>query len=170
MARRDLGYSEPIRRLLFCVALVVALPTTFTGPAHAQDDGVFIDPSGPTAKEYEIPLEAERRRGEGSARGNADVQRSDPVPGGADPAPPPTRFGRGVTPDVARSQTSTGSGTASRTDAAQAKGAGGAGLPAVARLERQGSSPTWSMLLVAAAILGLALAGVEIRRRRSLRP
>ena len=158
-----------MRRLLLCVALVLALPTAFCAPAAAQDDGVFIDPDGPTAREYEIPLEAERRRGDGSARGTVDVQRSDPVAGGVVSAPPAARFGRGVTPDVARAQTSARGAGSSGADGGPAGPSTGPGLPAVARLERQTSSPTWSMLIAAVAILGLALAGVLIRRHREAR-
>lgn len=166
-----LRYSQQMGRRLLCVALAVALPTASVGSAQAQDDRVFVDPEGPTAREYAIPLDAERRRADGSARGNVDVPRSDPVPGGVDAGSPAPRFGQGVTPAVARSQEAAGAQRSSDPDGTQAgrKHSAGAGLPAVARLERQESSPTVTMLTLAALILGLGLAGGLIRRRQSPR-
>ena len=92
-----------MRRLPACVALAFALVTAPCATAQAQRDGISIDPNGPTAREYEIPLEAERRRGDAAVRGGAEVRRSDPVPGDA-AAPAAPLFGRGVTPQAARSQ------------------------------------------------------------------
>ena len=51
-------------------------------PALAQDEGVFIDPDSPSGKEYEIPLEAERRQADPAQERGAPVQhgaRSSPL-------------------------------------------------------------------------------------------
>lgn len=158
-----------MRRLPACVALAFALVTAPCATAQAQRDGISIDPNGPTAREYEIPLEAERRRGDAAVRGGAEVRRSDPVPGDA-AAPAAPLFGRGVTPQAARSQRArVREGSAPDATGAEDERASGAGLPSVARLERQASSPDRSMLMAGGAILALGLAGGVLRRRLSLR-
>src|SRR5687768_11458346 len=97
-----------MRRLLACVALALVLVIALSATAQAQRDGIFIDPNGPTAREYEIPLAAERRRGANSVPAGAHVQRSDPVPGDVAAGPAEELFGRGVTPQSARSQRARG--------------------------------------------------------------
>ena len=62
------------------VAALVSL--TFAAPAAAQEEGVFIDPGSPSAKEYAIPLEAERRQADPGQEPSAGVQqgsRSSPI-------------------------------------------------------------------------------------------
>ena len=57
-------------------------------PAHAQDPGVIIDPGAPSAKEYALPFESERRQ-------------ADPEQGASAPVVPGARssptFGEGIT-------------------------------------------------------------------------
>lgn len=156
-----------MRRFLACAGWVVVLATALTAPAQAQRDGIFIDPDGPTAREYEIPLEAERRRVEGIVRGGAGVRRADPVAGDADAGPTADLFGRGVTPQVARSQRAHAPERASKQREGEDEPASGAGLPSVARLERQESSPDTSMLIAGGGILALGFAGGLLRRRLS---
>jgi hypothetical protein len=45
----------------------------FSGPAFAQEDGVFIDPDSPSAKEYSLPLESERRQADPSQEPGASI-------------------------------------------------------------------------------------------------
>jgi hypothetical protein len=54
----------------------------FAAPALAQDDGVYIDPDSPSAKEYSIPLESERRQadpGHDPQAGTVQGERSSPI-------------------------------------------------------------------------------------------
>ncbi|HEV2776018.1 MAG TPA: hypothetical protein VGV90_10540 [Solirubrobacteraceae bacterium] len=156
-----------MRRFLACAAWAVVLATGLSAPAQAQRDGIFIDPDGPTAREYEIPLEAERRRIDGLAGRGAGVRRADPVAGDADAGPAAELFGRGVTPRGARSQRARVPERSSNRPKAADEPASAAGLPSVARLERQQSSPDTSMLIAGGAILGLGLIGGLLRRRLS---
>lgn len=156
-----------MRRFWACAALAAVLAAALSAPAQAQRDGIFIDPDGPTAREYEIPLEAERRRVDGLATGGADIRRADPVAGDADAGPAAELFGRGVTPQVARSQRARIPEPSSNGPEAADEPTSSAGLPFVARLERQGSSPDMSMLIAGGGILALGLVGVLLRRRLS---
>src|SRR3712207_6668800 len=73
----------PALRALAAMASVIAMLLAPAG-ALAQDDGVFIDPDSPSAKEYEIPTESARREASG---------RKGKVKSGARDAP---LFGEGI--------------------------------------------------------------------------
>jgi hypothetical protein len=54
----------------------------FAAPAPDQQDGVFIDPDSPSAKEYAIPLESERRQADPGREPEAGIvqgERSSPI-------------------------------------------------------------------------------------------
>jgi hypothetical protein len=62
--------------------LTVLASLMLAPPAEAQDEGVFIDPDSPSAKEYKLPLESERRQADpGQEPGAGIVQgsRSSPI-------------------------------------------------------------------------------------------
>jgi hypothetical protein len=81
----------------FCVAAVAALSSfVFAQAAFGQEDGVFVDPDSPSAKQYSIPLERERREADPSQEPGAGVQqgaRTSPLFGagieGVERAAPP---------------------------------------------------------------------------------
>jgi hypothetical protein len=69
-------------RFLRIGGLAVLAALTFAAPAAAQEEGVFIDPGSPSAKEYDIPLEAERRQADPGRDPGAGIQqgsRSSPI-------------------------------------------------------------------------------------------
>jgi hypothetical protein len=55
-------------RRLALVPLVVALLGA-PGPAFGKDEGIVVDPSTPTGKEYAIPLDQARQEAVGKSRG-----------------------------------------------------------------------------------------------------
>lgn len=62
------------------VAVVAAL--ILAAPAGAQEDGVYIDPDSPSAKEYELPFESERRQadpGQNPSDGIVQGSRTSPL-------------------------------------------------------------------------------------------
>jgi hypothetical protein len=68
------------------MAVMAALASLLlAAPAFAQEDGVFIDPDSPSAKEYRLPLESERRQAdpgqEPAAAGIVQGERSAPILG-----------------------------------------------------------------------------------------
>jgi hypothetical protein len=152
-------------------------------PARAQD-GVFIDPGSPTAKEYEIPFESVRRGAEPGADPSASIQQGE-----RNAAP----FGEGIT-STDRSEgpagqgssgegsSSTGSSSDSNRGADRSeRGQGGDGATeggSTAKIvEAAASNPgappasaSSTLLYVGAGVLVLALgagAGVLLRRRRA---
>ena len=69
-------------RLLRAPGAAAIVFLTFAAPAIAQEDGVFIDPDSPSAKEYGIPLEAERRQADPAQEPDAGIRqgsRSSPI-------------------------------------------------------------------------------------------
>ena len=62
--------------------LAAVMSLSLASPAVAQEDGVFIDPGSPSGKEYQIPLEAERRLADPAQDPEAEIQqgsRSSPI-------------------------------------------------------------------------------------------
>ena len=62
--------------------LAVLAALALATPAMAQEDGVFIDPDSPTAKEYAIPLESERRQADPSQEPSGGIvqgERTSPL-------------------------------------------------------------------------------------------
>lgn len=140
-------------------------------PSSAQDEGVILDPSSPSGREYTIPLE--------SARRGADPRRSgsDEVVQGSRSAVP---FGEGIEPATAPSaatapagEEGSGGGKRERRDPKGAAGSKGGSLPpevlsAAARppvpdggFGSLGLYGVGGLLVVAAGALG----GVLYRRR-----
>jgi len=159
--------------LLAVVLLLVGAVT-----ATAQDDGVFIDPDSPTAKQYRLPVE--------SAREQANPEGGKLVPPGARPtgATAAPLFGEGIaTAAGAGSRSKGGKKSSSRTKRSTEK----AGTPSspTADDEQKNSSPLTAAvqnpgapsggvgapLLIAggAALILLigSVVGVLLRRRRA---
>jgi hypothetical protein len=79
--------------------LVAAMMLLLAVPTPAQEEGVFIDPGSPSAKEYAIPLEAERRQADPDQEPSAGIQqgsRSSPI------------FGTGIVSGGSGEETSSG--------------------------------------------------------------
>jgi hypothetical protein len=91
-------------RIVLALVLLMLLPVA---SADAQDPGVFIDPGAPSAKEYALPLESERRLAD------PDQGPSAPIVPGARTSP---TFGEGITSGKAPGSRgeSAGSGKARR--------------------------------------------------------
>ena len=106
MTSRFTGHR--MRTFLRSAAVTAAMAVAAAAPAAAQDDdGVFVDPSSPSGKEYQIPLESVRRQADPTTRPGAKVapgERSSPL------------FGEGIDP-----------GTASGAITPGGNGGGGAG-------------------------------------------
>lgn len=171
--------SMRIRSALGLAGVTLALGTT---PAVAQDPGVFIDPGSPSAKEYALPFESERRQADpGTPQGAA-------IPQGQRVSP---AFGEGIEPTgasggQANAGTSGGSSTAGGTGSAESPRSGGGsgngatsadGGAAQATIRAATANPgapggdagsTFAIAGVALLVLlaGLA-AGFVLRRRRT---
>ena len=137
---------------LACLALLVS-------PAWAQEDGVFVDPDSPAAKEYALPLEQARREAGGGSQG-----------AGADAAP---LFGEGVKPS-GNAATARGGDDGERSTAAgeTPPEAGGERsprrdvLPGVSLSSGDDGNGALALLLGGAGVLLLAgLGGFALRRR-----
>ena len=65
------------------MAVIAALASLLVAaPASAQEDGVFLDPDSPSAKEYQLPLESERRQADPEQEPSAGIvqgERSSPI-------------------------------------------------------------------------------------------
>ena len=62
--------------------MAVLASLLLAAPASAQEDGVFIDPDSPSAKEYSLPLESERRQADPEQEPSAGIvqgERSSPI-------------------------------------------------------------------------------------------
>ncbi len=74
-------HTDRVRFL--CIAAVAVLASlALAAPAAAQEEGVFIDPGSPSAKEYQIPLESERRQADPEQDPSAEIvqgARSSPL-------------------------------------------------------------------------------------------
>lgn len=69
-------------RLFRMVGVAVVAALMLTAPAGAQEDGVFIDPDSPSAKEYDLPFESERRQadpGQNPSDGIVQGERDSPL-------------------------------------------------------------------------------------------
>jgi hypothetical protein len=165
-----------IRSALGLAGVTLALGTT---PAVAQDPGVFIDPGSPSAKEYALPFESERRQADPGTPQEAAIPQGQRV----SPA-----FGEGIEPIGAHSNagTSGSSSTAGGTDSAESTRSGGGsgngatsadGGAAEATIRAATANPgapggdagsTFAIAGVALLVLlaGLA-AGFVLRRRRT---
>lgn len=166
------GMSRVQQMALGLFAVLVA-----AAPAAAQEPGVTIDPSSPSAKQYVLPLDSARRQ--------------------ADPAPKPSASGRGGSTSsaalfgagVGRSRGSGGSGasgpsnsrsasaggrgsSAGKHSTSRRRGGGATPLPAVVReAVAQPGAPGGGVgteaLVVGGAILVLLLgAGIGVAARR----
>jgi hypothetical protein len=124
--------------------------------ADAQDPGVFIDPGDPSAKEYAIPFEQERRQ-------------ADPGQGASAPVAPGTRssptFGVGITsgnaPGPADDPGDGGSGKA-QDDEPERERVSDADSAVVQAAAAQPGAPergTEVTLMIAGIALGVLLAG-----------
>ena len=83
------------------ICLTAALVSLMTAAgARAQDPGVFIDPGAPSAKEYALPFESERRQADPEQGPSAQI-----VPG----ARTSPTFGEGITSGDAPSSASSSS-------------------------------------------------------------
>jgi hypothetical protein len=75
------GHTERVRAFRLG-ELVVLASLVLPAPAVAQQDGVFIDPDSPSAKEYGIPFEDERRWADPGAKPSEGIvqgARSSPL-------------------------------------------------------------------------------------------
>jgi hypothetical protein len=64
------------------VTLTILVSLATAAPALAQDEGITIDPDSPSAKEYAIPLERERRQADPAGEADARIEqgtRSSPL-------------------------------------------------------------------------------------------
>ena len=159
--------------------LITAAIWLSAAPAMAQqDDGVFVDPDSPTAKEYAIPLDAARRQASGG----------NPSPSGGGAATPAPRFGEGVGDEQAATGASGGgnggstggsaSGSGNATGSGTENGSGsstsstGSGRPPSVAASRPGAPSgggVGTTLMVIGGGAGLLLvgagAGYALRRR-----
>jgi hypothetical protein len=161
---RDARNTGPMRCVKTVLACATALALT-TGPANAEEDGVFVDPDSPSGQEYKIPFESARRQ--------ADPRRAAPrsVASGADPA---TLFGEGViSPSAARKgRGSTTSGAGGRSTGEGSR-PGADRRPNVVKLAASRPGAPDSGLGMPALFVGIALvvllvgagAGFVVRRR-----
>jgi hypothetical protein len=153
-----------------CLAWTATLACLLlAAPAFAQEEGVSIDPDSPSAKEYTIPLESERRQADPGQEASAAIVQ------GARTAP---LFGAGIgsagdaggaRPDSSASEprASSQAGDGPRRDAPQA------GDPEVLRAATSNPGPPAGGIGVALTIGGAAvavlliggLAGLLWRRR-----
>jgi len=132
-------------------AVAVLVSLAIAAPSLAQDEGVTIDPDSPSAKEYAIPLERERRQADPAREADARIEqgsRSSPL------------FGEGIESKRARSRNGR---TPSRAETAPTGSrTQGGGEPERRRMSRQpvtGSSA--DAVLRAAANPGAPSGGVD---------
>ena len=148
------------RKLVLAVCAIVAAgaPTA----AWAQEDGVFVDPGAPSAKEYALPLEAAREEvnsGSPTRRSKPSGERSAPL------------FGAGVTPDKGgpRSDAKIGKGDSAKSDAPTATQRSSATDPETRKLFAEapaGGDGIMTMILGGIAALIVALATGLLMRGR----
>jgi len=163
-------------RLRVVLPATILLSLATAAPAVAQDEGVTIDPNSPSAKEYAIPLENERRQADPTQAAGGRIQqgsRSSPLFGeGIEPT------GRDGTTQGGGGAAASGSGTAGTTArdgrTSPGKSVTQATAAEVLRARSNPGAPAGSidtMLIiggVAAAVLALGGgAGLWLRRRRS---
>jgi hypothetical protein len=166
-------------RLRIFVPVTILLALATAAPSAAQDEGVTIDPNSPSAKEYAIPLESERRQA------NPRQHPGDRIQQGSRSSP---LFGEGIEP----ARGASGDGTKPSSDGTGTSGSGVPGATAregrastrksetqataaeVLRATSNPGAPAGSVdtvliiAAVAAAVLALgAGAGLLLRRRRS---
>jgi hypothetical protein len=155
-------------------ALVVATP------AAAQDPGVFIDPESPTAKEYALPLENERRLADPSTPSDAAVpqgQRVSPAFGeGIAPAGSDGGGGSATSASGAGGSSSARSGGGGASGGSAGSGAGDADRAAAATVRAATANPgapggdaSDTLVIAGGALAVLVLgagAGLFLRRRR----
>jgi hypothetical protein len=140
---------------------------TLAAPAPAQEEGVFIDPDSPSAKEYRIPLESERRQADPSQEPSSEIvqgARSSPI------------FGAGIVAKGAGSDRNRAQESGAATDGAEPSSAGKPAEADAAILKAATSNPgppaggvgmPLTVGGVAAGVLLLGgLAGLLLRRRR----
>jgi hypothetical protein len=157
-----------MRLLRTCATVAAAL--VLTTPAAAQEPGVFVDPESPTAKEYALPLENERRLADPSTPSDAAVPQGQRV----SPA-----FGEGIAP--ARSEGGGGSATGASGGGESSRGSTGGGAgeadraaaatvrAATANPGAPGGDAGDTLVIAGGALALLALAagaGLFLRRRR----
>ncbi len=155
-------------RFLRTFATVACTVVVVAAPAAAQDPGVFIDPESPTAKEYALPLENERRLADPSTPSDAAIPQGRHV----SPA-----FGEGIRGGSDRS--ASGGNSAPGTAGGESASSGGsdADRAAAATVRAATANPgapggdvgdTLVIAGVALAVLVLAAgAGLVLRRRRA---
>lgn len=167
------------QRALGLATLVSALGAP---SAVAQDPGVFIDPGSPSAKEYALPFESERRQADPGHPSDA------PIPQGQRVSP---AFGEGIEPAGSAGGTSKssqgsvgstgGSGAGADESAGSGNGAGGGTSSedgasdatiraATANPGAPGGDLGSTVAIAGGALLILAAgiaAGVVLRRRRT---
>ena len=140
-------------------------------PARGQEDGVFIDPDSPSAKEYRLPLESERRQADPGQEPSADIvqgARSSPI------------FGAGIVSDSGGESERAKSNAGSTKNDAARSGEPQAAEPdaedaEIVRAATSNPGPPAGGVGVALTIGGVAvgvllaggLAGLLLRRRRA---
>ena len=160
----DARNTGPMRRVKTVLACAAALALT-TGPAYAQEDGVFVDPDSPSGQEYRIPFESARRQ--------ADPRPVSPgsVASGAEPA---TLFGEGViSPSAARKGRGSTTSGAGGSSAGERTRPGADRRPNVVKIAASRPGAPDSGLGTPALFVGIALvvllvgagAGFVVRRR-----
>ena len=165
----------------------VAAALVLTTPAAAQEPGVFVDPESPTAKEYALPLENERRLADPSTPSDAAIpqgQRVSPAFGeGIAPAGSDGGGGSATSASGAGGSSSTRSGGGDSSGGSAGSGAGdsdrGAGdadraaaatvRAATANPGAPGGDVSDTLVIAGGALAVLVLgagAGLFLRRRR----
>ena len=153
----------------WALGLVVALVAA--APAAAQEPGVTIDPSSPSAKQYVLPLEGARRQADPKQRQSAPVQQGTTKS---------QLFGAGVTSSGSGGSggggssaefSTTGSGAKSGARSTTANGGKASLPPAVRAAVVDPGAPgrgigTTALLIGGSLLVLLAGAGIGIAARR----
>jgi hypothetical protein len=152
------------RRTLAASASLVTLFLVAPAAPVAAQDGIFVDPGSPPAKEYAVPLEAARREGAAGTTGAPGEVASTPAPA----------FGVGVGGSPAKTSGGVNAGISSSDGSSERDGStqdGIAGSPAAVPLAERvavhdgGSGPVLLSVGVAAALVALGVGGAMTLRR-----